>query len=122
MPVVSEMQHPNGFCFDTQRKIVILRDVEHLQWKEIAARVKTLSGKTPRARHCANCYRKFSNKTGRVVSNYGKCGPQRPLKATREVERFLISRLKAKRTTSFCTSVTLQLELAREMKVGRGET
>ena len=117
MPVVSEMQHPNGFHFETQRKIVILRDVQHLTWGEIARRVKTLSGARPRPRHCANYYRKFNAKKGRVVSKYHKCGPRGPHKATKEVERFLIEQLKRQRRVSTCTSKSLQVDLAKEMDV-----
>ena len=87
------MQHPSGFHFEAQRKIVVLRDVEHLKWGEIAKRVKTLAGKRPRPRHCANYYQKFNPNKGRVVSNYRKCGPRGPRKVTREVECFLIKQL-----------------------------
>jgi len=116
MPVVSEMVHPKGFDFATQRKIVILRTVQKMAWKDVAKEVRNLQGKKPRPRHCANYFRDFNKRLGRRKMKYENCG-LRPYKVTPEVERFLVRRLRTLRRTSPCTSVTLQQELAREMKV-----
>ena len=108
--------HPQGFDFATQRQIVILRKVEKLKWKDIAKKVRNLQNKRPRPLHCANYYHSFNSRIGRRKQAYNKCG-RTPYKVTPAVVKFLIRRLKALRRTSPCTSVTLQQELAREMKV-----
>ena len=117
MPLVMEMVHPRGLDFTAQRQVVLLRDVHKLEWAKIASRVRNLAGKRPKPRTCAIYYRKFVSKVGRRVSMYHKCGPQRPFKVTKEVEKFLLSRLKAVRRRTLCTSRSLQLDLAREKKV-----
>ena len=116
MPVVSEMVHPRGFDFQTQKQIVVLRDVNELTWPEIAAKVSTLQNETPSARLCAEYYRRFSQTAGRVKTNYHKCG-NKAAKVTKEVENFLEHKLLELRRQGPCTSTTLQLELAREKKV-----
>ena len=93
MPVVSEMVHPKGFDFCTQRKIVLPRNVHQFEWADIAEQVKNLKAETPRPRQCANYYHAFSSKLGRRQSNYHRRGPQKLHKITKEVERFLTSRL-----------------------------
>ena len=109
--------HNTDFDFDTQKKIVILRDVEKLPWGEIAKRVRNLRGKKPPPRLCATYYRKFSRAQGVRPTKFQKCGPQKPYTVTPAVKKFLMKKLLALRRTSFCTSTTLQLALAREMNV-----
>ena len=117
MPLVTQMRHPLGFDFETEKQIVILRDVQKLTWPQIADRVKNLQGERPPPRLCATYYRKFSRKKGFRPSKYHKCGPQEPFKVTKEVKQFLIKRLVSLRRSAVCTSVTLQHELAREHSV-----
>jgi len=117
--MVSEMVHPKGFSFKMQRKIVMLKEVRQFEWKDIAKAVKNLSGKKPRHRHCANLYREFNEKLGRRPSRYHNCG-RTPYKVNPKVKQFLLKRLKELRRTSPCTSTTLQLELARDMKIQLG--
>ena len=117
MPVVSYMQHPRGFDIPTQQRILVLRNAEKLTWPQIAERVRNLEGKKPLPRLCANYYRKIHQKKGFCVSKYHKCGPQKPYTVTKEVKKFLIKRLLSLRRSSWCTSLTLQHALAREMDV-----
>ena len=117
MPLVTEMVHPKGFDFNTQKRIVLLREVQKLEWAEIASQVRDLAGKRPKPRQCAVYYRRFSRKLGRRRSNYRKCGPQKPFKATRECRKFLLTHLLQIRRKTVCTATTLQLELARAKKV-----
>jgi len=112
MPVVSEMVHPRGFDFKTQRKIVLLRKIFKLEWKQIAKQVKNLEGKRPRPRQCADYYKDFNFRLGRRLAKYQNCGCT-PYKATKDVVQFLVGRLKKLRRTTPCSSATLQLELAR---------
>ncbi|CAK0894420.1 unnamed protein product [Prorocentrum cordatum] len=121
MPVVSEMRHPKGFSFQQERRIVLLReatqsDGSHMEWSEIAKKVKNLLGKRPRPRHVANTYRRAPARRGPLKYDYKKCG-KKPDKVTKEVERFLVKKLKELRCRTACTSTTLQLLLASEMKV-----
>lgn len=116
MPTVTEMRHPRGFDFATERKIAILREVDKLEWSDIAAQVRDLGGRKPRPRHCANTYRGFRRKLGRRPSKYANCG-RVAYKATKEVIRCLVNQLKAQRRTSPCTAETLQVGLLQEMQV-----
>ena len=116
MPVVSEMVHPKGFDFATQRQIVLLREVRKLKWEDIAKQVKNLQGENPLPRLCANYYHEFSRRLGRRRARYDRCG-NKPSKVTPQVEQFLVKQLKALRRTCVCTSTTLQQVLARDMGV-----
>ncbi|CAK0804938.1 unnamed protein product [Prorocentrum cordatum] len=121
MPVVSEMRHPKGFSFQQERRIVLLReatqsDGSHVEWSEIAKKVNNLLGKRPRPRHVANTCRRATARRGPLKYDYKKCG-KKPDKVTKEVERFLVKKLKEVRCRTACTSTTLQLLLASEMKV-----
>ena len=112
MPLVTEMVHPKGLSFSTQRKIVVLRDVHEQTWPQIAAVVKDLTGKNPKARLCRDTYQRFNRRLGRVVSKYQNCG-RKPWKITMDVERYIVRRLKELRTTCICTSTTLQHDVAK---------
>ena len=121
MPVVSEMRHPKGFSFHQERRIVLLRDAtqgdgSQMEWSEIAKKVKNLLGHTPRPRHVANTYRRVTARRGPLKYDYKKCG-KKPDKVTKEVERFLVKKLKELRCRTACTSTALQLLLASEMNV-----
>ena len=114
MPVVSEMVHPKGFDFATQRQIVLLREVRKLKWEDIAKQVKNLQGENPLPRLCANYYHEFSRRLGRRRARYDRCG-NKPSKVTPQVEQFLVKQLKVLRRTCVCTSTTLQQVLAQDM-------
>ena len=116
MPVVSEMVHPKGFDFATQRQIVLLREVRKLKWEDIAKQVKNLQGENPLPRLCANYYHEFSRRLGRRRARYDRCG-NKPSKVTPQVEQFLVKQLKVLRRTCVCTSTTLQQVLAQDMGV-----
>ena len=118
MPLISEMRHPNGFDFQTERLIALRRDVHEETWPEIAEhpQVKTLRGEKPRPRHVADTYHKFDAKRGRCRTRYHKCG-RTTTKATPEAVKFLIRKLIALRKTCVCTASLLQQCLATEMKI-----
>ena len=115
MPVQSEMVHPRGFSFLTQRRIVFLRDSKQLTWPQIAAKVTNLQNETPTPRLCAKYYFKLDNSVGHAQTKYHRCG-LKPTKVTKEVKQFLVRRMLALRRQGPCTSTMLQLELAREKK------
>ena len=116
MPVVSEVVHPHGFSFPTQRQIVVRRDVHKEKWADIAAKVTNLEGMTPLPRHVANTYRKFSRRQGRVRTKYAKCG-RKPWKVTKEIEAYVVKRLTELRAECVCASTTLQADVARQKSV-----
>ena len=112
MPAVTEMIHPRGLGFAMQRKVVILREVRKLSWPATAKLVRNLEGKRPSPRVCRDVYAHFNRPANRVRSKYHNCG-RKPWKMTPDVEAYLIRRLKALRTQCVCTSVTLQIDLAK---------
>ena len=116
MPRVSEMVHPAGLSFAQQRKVVILRDVRHQTWGQIAGNVCNLQGGHPSRQTVANIYGSFSRTKGRVSSGYARCG-RKKWKVTPEVEQFLKKALLRLRRSSLCTSTSLQQTLAREKGV-----
>ena len=112
MPLVTEMAHPRGLSFASQRAVVVMRD-QGMAYTVIAPLVRNLQGEEPTARTCANIYNAFNRKLGRVRNNYCKCGRQ-PWKVTRPIESYLLRRLRELRRQTLCTSTTLQSVLARE--------
>ena len=116
MPLVSEMVHPRGLSFAMQRRVVLLRDVKGQAWPDIASQVRNLCGERPDRTTCQRLYKRFSARDGRVRSKYKNCG-NKPHKVTKEVERFLLRRLRELRRTTVCTSVVLQHNLARKRRV-----
>ncbi|CAK0833347.1 unnamed protein product, partial [Prorocentrum cordatum] len=121
MPVASEMRHPKGFSFQQERRIALLRDAtqgdgSQMEWSEIAKKVRNLLGHRPRPRRVANARRRATARRGPLKYDYKKCG-KKPDKVTKEVERFLVKKLKALRCRAACTSTVLQLLLAPEMNV-----
>ena len=116
MVVVSETVHPRGLDFQNQRKLVILRDVHGLEFKDIALKIRNLEGHCPSTRACCDYYHKFHAPAGRRKSQYHKCG-RKPWKLSPDVKKFLLRTLKQQRKQSVCTCATLQLATAREMGV-----
>ena len=116
MPVISEVVHPRGLSFATQRRIVLLRDVHKMPWPAITKKVRNLKNQKPGQRTVERCYRAFSRRAGRVRTKYDKCG-QKAHKVTAKVEAFLVKKLRRLRTKTVCTSRTLQHAAAREKGV-----
>ena len=116
MPVISETSHPLGLNFANQRKLVIRRDVHGESFSDVALLLKNNSGGAPTPQLCSRYYRDFNKKTGRHRGGYAKSG-RKPWKVTKQIETFLVSRLRALRRRCICTSTTLQGEVARVKKV-----
>ena len=117
MPRESEIRHPAGLRFAVQRQVLIDREVRGLTWKQVAAKAKTLQGKKPRPRYCADVDRKFNRRKGRVQSKDNNCG-NTPRKVDKAVEGFLVKRLKKLRKVGPCTPIDLQLALAGGLPTG----
>ena len=116
MPVVSEVLHPRGLSFAMQRKVVVLRDVKKKSWPDIAASVRNLGNESPSVSTVKRCYRSFSARRGRVRTKYDNCG-RHPHKVTKDIESFLVTRLRHLRLTTVCSARTLQHEVARKKGV-----
>jgi hypothetical protein len=114
MPVVAERVHPKGMDFANQRKVVMLRTVQKVDWKRIATAVKNLQGGRPSIRLCQRTLAQFRSKRGRRAYKYANCG-RKAWKVTKETEKFLVRRLLTLRRSCVCTSTTLQRELVRDM-------
>ena len=112
----SEQVHPRGLSFQSQRFIVIRRDVHHESWSTIAAKVKNLSGGPTTKQTVINTYKRLSRPLGRARSQYAKCG-RKKWKLTPQVERFLVSKLCQYRQKCVCTAATLQRALAQAHSV-----
>ena len=113
MVVVTENVHPRGLNFFSQRKVMILRDVQGLSFKQIAQKVQNLAGKRPSPRTCCQYYHSFSASAGRRKAGYKKCG-RSAWKLTPAVKKWIIQTLKKRRCEGACTCASLRLELARE--------
>ena len=116
MPLVSEMVHPLGLSFAMQRKLVMLRDVKHQKFVDIATQLRNLSGDVTTEQTVANYYNAFSSRVGRVKTKYANCGRQ-AWKFTPETEKLLLKLLLRLRKVCVCTSTTLQHALAREHSI-----
>ena len=103
MPLISEMVHPAALGFAMQRKVVVLRDARNKTWPEIQAAVRNLRGERPSLSTVQRCYRAFSVRGGRVRTKYANCG-NKVHKVTKELETFLVRRLRQLRTKMVCTS------------------
>ena len=114
--LVSEVVHPSSMNFRNQRKLMILRDQQKLEWSAIPQHLWTLSGQHPSERQCRSVHKAFNANLGRRVYGYARCGRSR-WKVTPEVSAFLVRKLLALRTKCICTSSVLQHELAHEMRV-----
>ena len=113
MPLVQEMMHPRGLSFVMQRKVIMLREVKHMSFPDIALEVRNLQGESPTAQCVSDYYDKFNARLGRARSKYGQCG-RHAWKFTRETKAWIIKELLKLRKECVCTSVTLQHALARE--------
>ena len=116
MPVQSEMVHSAGLSFAMQRKLVMLRDVKKLPWRDIAKSIVNLQGEQPCVQTLINYHQKFSVSLGHAKSKYANCG-RKAWKLTPAVKTWLVKRMLALRKSCVCTSTTLQHALARERGV-----
>ncbi len=114
---MSEVVHPKSLDFGNQRRVVLLRDSTGASFSSIATEVKNLQGRHPSGRLVARLYKQFSRKQGRRRYHYSNCG-RKPWKLTKEVEAFLLRRLRALRKACVCTSSTLQREAWGGMGTG----
>jgi len=132
MPVISETVHPQSLDFKNQRLLVLLRDVHKQGWAAIQKKVRNLAGKPPSMSTMYRSYMEFADAKGRRELRYEKSG-RNPWKVTKEVEAYIIRRLRYLRRRCVCTSATLQREVARDKgiaiaastvrkaRVGRGD-
>ena len=111
--MVSEFVGPKSIPSAQQKKIVLLRDIQGKSWRDIAPKIRNVSGEAPSRQHVVNTYQAFgkANKTQRG-GGYHRCG-RRPWKLTKDARSFVVKRLLVLRKTCVCTAVTLQRELAR---------
>jgi len=116
MPLEQEMIHPKGLRFVMQRKVVILRDVQKMKFADIAEKVRNRAGEIPSEQTVSNYYNSFSTRLGHVKTKYANCGRQ-SWKFTPEVEKWLVRKLKELRQICVCTSRTLQIAMARELRL-----
>jgi transposase len=118
MPLVCEMRHPKSMDFQNEKKVVLLRDVQGMEWEDIRKEVQNLEGMRPSLSLIQRAYKEFNTKQGRRVYKYANCGNV-ATKVTEEVGKFLIHRLKVLRKKWVVTSTTLQRELftARNVKL-----
>ena len=77
-----------------------------MPWPAIAAEVRNLKKGRPRARTVRRYYRVFSRRSGRVRTKYANCGPK-SYKMTRQVEAFMVKKLRQLRTKMVCTARVL---------------
>ena len=121
MPLVSEMRHPHGFDFQTERSIARVRGApdEHSRPRtlyQIFLRVKNLAGLRPQPRHVADTDRRFNACLGRAQYKYANCG-RRPDKVSAGVVSYLVRTMQELRLKSVCTSTALQHRLAEDLQV-----
>lgn len=116
MVLVSEVVHPKGLDFKSQRLVVLLRDVRRWSWGQIAQHVTNLQGQHPSKSTCWRYYRAMTMPAGRRKSQYHKCG-RRAWKLSPAVKAYLLRTLKQTRMQQECIARTLRLALARAQGV-----
>ena len=116
MPVVSEMRHPRGFDFATEREIYRLRKDEEMSFEDIAGEVRNISGDPGTKESVRRTFFRFSPKQGRSKYKFSNCG-RRAWVVTPAVEKFVIKTLLKIRRSTVCTSTTLQEAVAKELKI-----
>ena len=68
--LVTEVRHPNSLDFANERKVVLLRGVKKLKWKDVQGEVRNLQGKAPSISHLKKVYKEFSKTAGRRKYKY----------------------------------------------------
>ena len=116
MPLVQEMRRSDSLNFQNEKKVVMLRGTKKYAWADVRNSVVTMAGTRPSIRTCQRVYASYSKKLGRRVFKFARCGRKR-WKATRDVEAFVVRRLRALRQRCICTSTTLQRELKKSMDI-----
>jgi transposase len=105
--------HPRGLSLAQQKKVYVRRSVHKESWEKIAPQIKNLKGETPGWQVCRDAFKRMV-KDG-TQDGYANCG-RSPL-ITPALRKWLVTRLKALRKVTVCTSDTLQRELARVKRV-----
>ena len=117
MPLVQYMVHPRALDFKQQQRIMVMRDVRHMKWEDIAANVVNLQGEHPSESYIRKIYNEFNVSQGvRRRPKYAKCG-RKAWKLTPDVRSHLLKTMLRLRRSSVCTSVVLQRDLLREKNV-----
>ena len=99
--------HPRGLSLAQQKKVYVRRSVHKESWGKIAPQIKNLKGETPGWQVCRDAFQRMV-KDG-TQDGYANCG-RSPL-ITPALRKWLVTRLKALRKVTVCTSDTLQREL-----------
>jgi transposase len=117
MPVLQCMVHPRSLDFRNQKKLMVMRDVREMEWKDIVPNLVNLQGDHPSESYVRKVYKDFNVKTGvRRNPKYAKCG-RKPWKLTQDAKSHVLKTMLRLRGSSACTSTTLQRDLARVKKV-----
>ena len=112
MPMVSEMRHPRGLDFETEREVVKMRD-KGMSWDDIAESVTNIADEPSTADTVKRAYHRFNTKHGRSHYKFANCG-RKSWKLTPAIQRWLINKLLQLRMKTVCTSTALQTLLARD--------
>ena len=116
MPLVQEMRRSDSLNFQNEKKVVMLRGTKKYAWADVCKSVVTMAGTHPSIRTRQRVYASYNKKLGRRVFKFARCGRKR-WKVTRNVEAFVVRRLRALRQRCICTSTTLQRELKKSMDI-----
>jgi len=87
MVLVSEQRHPRGLDFANARRVVLLRETQHLTWDAIAKKVRSCAGRPAGRWSVRQAYRRFVKKTGATKYKYENCGRKRKVTASHEASR-----------------------------------
>ena len=91
MPMVSEMRHPRGLDFETEREVVKMRD-KGMSWDDIAESVTNLADEPSTADTVRRAFHRFNTKHGRSHYKFANCG-RKSWKLTPAIQRWLINKL-----------------------------
>ena len=101
-----------------QKKIYFRRTVHKESWRTIAPCISRADGTKLKAKDWKLCYDTFNRMLDPASDNctgYAKAGRKKVI--TKELARWIISRLKVLRRTTRCTSTMLMRDLAHKKKV-----
>jgi len=113
MVLLRERVHPRGLSLAMQRKVYVRRTVHKEPWETIAAKVKNLEGDVPYWQVCRDAFNRLTEAD--VPNGYSNCG--RHAEITPALRKWLVSRLRALRQKTVCTSEVLQRQLAQHKGV-----
>jgi hypothetical protein len=104
MPVLQCMVHPRSLDFRNQKKLMVMRDVREMEWKDIVPNLVNLQGDHPSESYVRKVYKDFNVKTGvRRNPKYAKCG-RKPWKLTQDAKSHVLKTMLRLRGSSACTS------------------